>query len=127
MMHPLTATRVQNLENERVSHLEVDMEWSMTGWDVTRDGQLQSCVYDARDYDNYACSDFVAFTAGDDDSEEEGMNNCTALPSLPPLITVRNSKRYPRPIRHELHRVISPSPDKGENFNTFYPRPIRQG
>lgn len=41
------------------------MDWSSSGWDVTRDGQLQSCVYDSQDYDNYACSDFASFTSSD--------------------------------------------------------------
>ncbi|CAM9230207.1 unnamed protein product [Ectocarpus sp. 12 AP-2014] len=53
----------QNAENDMLSHQEVSMDWSMMGWDLTRDGQLQSCVYDTQDYDNYACSDFVSFAA----------------------------------------------------------------
>lgn len=42
------------------------MDWSMMGWDLTRDGELQSCVYDTQDYDNYACSDFVSFAAAEE-------------------------------------------------------------
>ena len=45
------------------------MDWSPMGWDVSVGGQLQSCVYDTQDYDNYACSDFVAFTASDDEGK----------------------------------------------------------
>lgn len=84
------------------------MAWSMTGWDVTRDGQLQSCVYDPRDYENFACSDFVAFTAGDG----EGKNNRISPrypPPPPPLMKVRISSRYPRQIQHEFNRAISTS------------------
>ncbi|CAN0394441.1 unnamed protein product [Pylaiella littoralis] len=76
-----------NAQNERMSHLEVDMDWSMMGWDLNRDGQLQSCVYDPRDYENYACSDFVAFTAsvgvdgssGDSNARGDSVSGGTVL------------------------------------------------
>lgn len=38
------------------------MDWSLMGWDLSRDGELRSCVYDASDYDNNDCSDFASFT-----------------------------------------------------------------
>lgn len=50
------------------------MDWSASGWDATRDGQLQSCVYDSQDYANFACSDFAPFVS----SETEG-NNTAAI------------------------------------------------
>lgn len=51
----------QHVENERLFH-ETDMDWSPMGWDLNREGELQSCIYDTQDYDNYDCSDFVAFS-----------------------------------------------------------------
>eukprot|EP00752_Nemacystus_decipiens_P017872 g16022.t1 len=67
-----------NVENERLAHLEVDMDWSTAGWDMTRDGQLQSCVYDSQDYENFACSDFTPFVSSEaegDVAEDDNDNN----------------------------------------------------
>ncbi|CAM9634513.1 unnamed protein product, partial [Hapterophycus canaliculatus] len=60
-----------NIENDMLWRHELGMDWSLAGWDLNRDGELQSCVYDTRDYGNYACSDFMTFTAED----SNGANN----------------------------------------------------
>ncbi|CAN0131448.1 unnamed protein product [Scytosiphon promiscuus] len=60
-----------NVGNEELWYHKVEMDWSTSGWELHRDGELQSCVYDAQDYDNYACSDFVAFTAEDSEGAEQ--------------------------------------------------------
>ncbi|CAM9449851.1 unnamed protein product [Ectocarpus fasciculatus] len=68
----------QNVENDMLSHQEVSMDWSTMGWDLTRAGQLQSCVYDTQDYHNYACSDFVAVAATEEGAADGDVDNSSS-------------------------------------------------
>lgn len=56
--------------------MDLDIDWSLMGWDATREGEMSVCVYDVTDYDNSDCSEFSPFTgstggfAGTDQTED---------------------------------------------------------
>ena len=55
------------MQNTRMAHLDVEMDWASMGWDLRRSGEVSACVYDAGDYNDNDCSVFVAFISSSDD------------------------------------------------------------
>ena len=49
-----------------MAHLDVEMDWVTMGWDLSREGEISACIYNAGDYKDNHCSEFVAFTGAPD-------------------------------------------------------------
>lgn len=85
------------------------------GWDLNRDGELRACVYDALNYENNACSDFMAFASSsstptvDRDAADSSEGQSSSFKSV--VGYNNNIDRLTLPVRKKVKFLLSSTGD----------------